>query len=310
MKTDKRTRNPRVLIPEADVERRVSEMAREIIRDYAGSDRLIAVGVLKGSVFFLVDLLKQLTIPVMVDFFQTSSYGDSTEPGEVRIKKDIDLSIRGADVLLVEDIVDTGYTLRTILDLLRFRGARSVRLCALLDKVSRRQVEVPIDYRGFEIPDEFVIGYGLDYDDLYRNLPYIGRLRSRGSGGKHSMKRHHTDHAPAAIGPYSQAVECEGWLYTSGQLGLDPATGKLVEGGFEAQARQTFDNLRAVLSNAGCGFEDVVKVTIFVADLGDFPQLNEIYGEAMGDHRPARSTVQVAALPLGALVEIDLVARM
>lgn len=167
---------PRVLIPQADLERRVSELARDIERDYADSERLIAIGVLKGSVFFMVDLLKQVTAPVCVDFFQTSSYRGSTAPGEVRIRKDIDLSIRGVDVLLVEDIVDTGYTLRTILDLLRFRGARSVRLCALLDKASRREVEVPIDYCGFTIEDVFVVGYGLDYDDLYRNLPYVGVL--------------------------------------------------------------------------------------------------------------------------------------
>ena len=170
----KTKRVPSVLISEADLERRVQEMAREIDRDYATCERLIAIGVLKGSVFFMVDLLKKVNVPVQVDFFQTSSYGTSTEPGEVRIRKDIDLSIRGADVLLIEDIVDTGYTLRTILDLLRFRGAKSVKLCALLDKVERREVEVPIDYRGFEIEDKFVIGYGLDYADFYRDLPYIG----------------------------------------------------------------------------------------------------------------------------------------
>ena len=174
MNQAKRIETPEVLISEATVRRRVGELAREIDRDYADSDRLIAIGVLKGSVFFLVDLLKQVTLPVAVDFFQTSSYGDSTQPGEVRILKDIDLSIRGADVLLVEDIVDTGYTLRTILDLLRFRGAASVKLCALLDKSVRREVEVPIDYRGFEIEDHFVVGYGLDLADYYRNLPYIG----------------------------------------------------------------------------------------------------------------------------------------
>ena len=111
-----------------------------------------------------------------VDFLQTSSYGDSKEPGEVRIGKDIDGSIRGADVLLIEDIVDTGYTLRTILDLLRFRRAKSVKLCALLEKQARRQVEVPIDYCGFSIDDHFVVGYGLDYAGYYRNLPYVGKL--------------------------------------------------------------------------------------------------------------------------------------
>jgi len=168
------TAEPRVLIPATDLQRRVTELAREIDRDYRDCERVIAIGVLKGSVFFMVDLLKQVRTPVAVDFFQTASYGDGTEPGEVRIRKDIDLSIRGADVLLIEDIVDTGYTLRTILDLLRFRGARSVRLCALLDKAARRRVEVEIDYRGFEIDDHFVVGYGLDYADLYRNLPYVG----------------------------------------------------------------------------------------------------------------------------------------
>ena len=124
------------------------------------------------------------------------------------------------------------------------------------------------------------------------------------------MRHHHTDQAPQAIGPYSQAVELDGWLYTSGQVALDPATGELVPGGFEAQARQVFKNLGAVLAAAGCTFQDVVKATVFVVDLADFPTLNGIYAEAMGDHRPARSTVQVAALPKGALVEIDLVARV
>ena len=124
------------------------------------------------------------------------------------------------------------------------------------------------------------------------------------------MKYRHTDDAPAAIGPYSQAVEIDGWLYTSGQVGLDPATGKIVGGGFEAQAQRVFANLRAVLGTAGCTFSDVVKATVYLTDLADFATLNAIYGEVMGDHRPARSTVQVAALPAGALVEIDLVARV
>ena len=124
-----------------------------------------------------------------------------------------------------------------------------------------------------------------------------------------SMDFHHSEGAPRAIGPYSQAVSVDGWLYTSGQVGLDPATGELVAGGFEAQARRVFANLREVLAAAGCTFGDVVKATVYVTDLGDFPRLNQLYAEAMGDHRPARSTVQVAALPKGALVEIDLVAR-
>ncbi len=174
MNMTKRISKPQVLISETDLQHRIGELAAAIERDYEHSERLVAVGVLKGSVFFLVDLLKKITMPLQVDFFQTSSYGEGTSPGEVRIRKDIDLSVRGADVLLIEDIVDTGYTLRTILDLLRFRGAKSVKLCALLDKVERREVEVPIDYRGFEIEDHFVVGYGLDLADYYRNLPYIG----------------------------------------------------------------------------------------------------------------------------------------
>jgi 2-iminobutanoate/2-iminopropanoate deaminase len=124
------------------------------------------------------------------------------------------------------------------------------------------------------------------------------------------MRFHHTDDAPKAIGPYSQALEVDGWLYTSGQIALDPATGEMVEGGFEAQARQVLKNLREVLASANCTFRDVVKATVYVVDLADFPKLNALYAEAMGDHRPARSTVQVAALPKGALVEVDLVAKV
>ncbi|MEM8964625.1 MAG: Rid family detoxifying hydrolase [Acidobacteriota bacterium] len=124
-----------------------------------------------------------------------------------------------------------------------------------------------------------------------------------------TIKLHHTDSAPGAIGPYSQAVSVDGWLYTSGQVGIDPATGELHDG-FEAQAKQVIANLRAVLATADATFDDVVKATIYVADMGDFARLNELYGEAMGSHRPARSTVQAAALPKGALVEIDLVVRL
>lgn len=125
-----------------------------------------------------------------------------------------------------------------------------------------------------------------------------------------SIRARSTDAAPAAIGPYSQAVSVAGFLYTSGQIGLDPATGKMVAGGFEAQARRVFANLEAVLGSAGCSFADVVKATVYVADMADFPVLNGIYAEAFGDHKPARSTVQAAALPLAARVEIDLVARI
>ncbi|RMH18432.1 MAG: RidA family protein [Acidobacteria bacterium] len=123
------------------------------------------------------------------------------------------------------------------------------------------------------------------------------------------MSVHHSADAPAAIGPYSQAFSAGGFLFTSGQIGLDPATGELAQG-FAAQARRVLANLGAVLAAAGCGFDDVVKTTIYVTDLGNFALLNELYAEAMGEHRPARSTVEVAALPKGALVEIDLIARL
>jgi len=176
MKSDAPNPQPRILIPAPHIRRRIAELASEIDRDFADTDLLICIGVLKGSVFFMVDLLEQVSIPVAVDFFQTASYGGGTSPGEVRIRKDIDMSIRGRDVLLIEDIVDTGYTLRTILDLLRFRGARTVKLCALLDKSAAREVDVPIDYRGFEIENLFVVGYGLDLDERFRNLTYIGTL--------------------------------------------------------------------------------------------------------------------------------------
>ena len=124
------------------------------------------------------------------------------------------------------------------------------------------------------------------------------------------MKFHRTDRAPGAIGPYSQAVSIDGWLYTSGQVALDPTTGEMVGEDFETQARQVLANLEAVLASAGCGFGDVVKATVYLTDFADFARLNELYGEAMGEHRPARSTVQVAALPKGAKLEIDLVARV
>jgi hypoxanthine phosphoribosyltransferase len=163
----------RTLISATEIDRRVAELAAQIDADYPADADLVMIGVLKGGVFFCTDLAKRLKTPVRLDFFQTASYGSGRTAGEIRIKRDIDLAIRGKDVLLVEDIVDTGWTLRTILDLFRFRGARSVKLCALLDKHEARETDVPIDYCGFRIGREFVVGYGLDFDELYRNLPYI-----------------------------------------------------------------------------------------------------------------------------------------
>jgi len=124
------------------------------------------------------------------------------------------------------------------------------------------------------------------------------------------MKFHHTDNAPKAIGPYCQALEIDGWLYLSGQLGMDPETTELVPGGFEAQTRQVLSNIRAVLAAAGCTFADIVKCTVYLIDFANFPVINQLYGEAMGDHCPARTTVQVAALPKGGQVEIDVIARI
>ncbi len=165
---------PKVLISKERVRERIAELARQIDEDYRDSEDLVCIGVLKGGVFFMVDLLKQVTVPLTVDFFQASSYRGEHEAGEVRIQKDIETFIRGRDVLLIEDIIDTGYTLRTILDLFRFREARSVKLCVLLDKKARRVVDVPVDYCGFEIEDRFVVGYGLDDEEKWRNLDFIG----------------------------------------------------------------------------------------------------------------------------------------
>ena len=167
---------PTTLLSTAQVERRVQELADEIARDYADCEELVCLGVLKGSVVFLVDLTRRLPLPVRMDFYQTSSYGSSTTPGEVVVKQDVELPLAGRDVLIVEDIVDTGNTLNTILSMLRLRQPRSLKLCALLSKPSRREVAVPIDYLGFEIEDRFVVGYGLDFDERWRNLPYVGVL--------------------------------------------------------------------------------------------------------------------------------------
>ena len=162
-----------VFISEDELQKRVAELGAEISRDYAGKD-LLLVAVLKGSVVFLADLMREITIPHSVDFMATSSYGAATESsGIVRILKDLDMPIIDRNVLIVEDIVDTGHTLTYLRKLLLERRPASLRVCTLLDKRERREVDVPLDYIGFEIPNEFVVGYGLDYAELYRNLPYI-----------------------------------------------------------------------------------------------------------------------------------------
>ncbi len=164
-----------VLIPAAKIEKRVNELARQISSDYIGKTPLI-VGILKGAVFFVSDLLRRLSIPVKVDFMAVSSYEGTETTGEVKILKDLDMPIMGEHVILVEDIVDTGLTMARLIEILEARHPASLRVCALLDKPSRRKVDVPIHYIGFEIPDYFVVGYGLDYNQMFRNLPYIGVL--------------------------------------------------------------------------------------------------------------------------------------
>ena len=177
----------RELIARPDLERRVDELAAEVARDLgtrAEDDPLVVVGVLKGSVPFLADLVKRLDFPLVLDFLQASSYGTrGTTRGEVHLRKDLDLPIQGRDVLLVEDIVDSGHTANTLLDLLRLRDVRSLRLCTLLDKAEAREVDVPIDYRGFTIGNAFVVGYGLDVAERYRNLPYIAVYEPEAQAG-------------------------------------------------------------------------------------------------------------------------------
>lgn len=163
-----------VLISEEEVNRRVLELAKKINRDYEGKHvRLVCI--LKGSVFFTCELAKRLTIPVTIDFMSVSSYGnEKVSSGRVKIVKDLDESIAGEDVIVIEDIIDSGNTLRYLLDLLSSRNPSSIKLCTLLDKPDRRIADVDVDYVGFSIPDKFVVGYGLDYQQQYRNLPYIG----------------------------------------------------------------------------------------------------------------------------------------
>jgi hypoxanthine phosphoribosyltransferase len=165
------------LITQEDLERRVRELGAEISRDYAGKD-LFLVGVLKGAVFFLSDLMRAIEVPCEVDFMAVASYGSSTDSsGVVRILKDLDATIEGKDVLIVEDIIDSGLTLSYLLRTLRAREPRSLEVCALLTKPERREVDLPIRYTGFEIPNKFVIGYGLDHAERYRNLPFVAVLQ-------------------------------------------------------------------------------------------------------------------------------------
>jgi hypoxanthine phosphoribosyltransferase len=165
-----------ILVQRDELEHRVRELAGEISRDYADRE-LLLIGVLKGAVFFLADLMRHLDVQCEVDFMAVSSYGASTDSsGVVRILKDLDAPIEGRDVLIVEDIVDSGLTLSYLFRMLRARGPASLEVCALLTKPDRREIDLPIRYVGFEIPNRFAIGYGLDYAERYRNLPYVAVL--------------------------------------------------------------------------------------------------------------------------------------
>lgn len=168
----------KVLIPQNRLQERVSELGREISQAYDGKD-LAVVAILKGSFIFAADLLRAVTTPCSIDFMGISSYAGQPGSGVVRITKDLDESIAGRNVLLVEDIIDTGLTANYLLQTLRQRKPASVEICALLDKSARRIIELPISYQGFEIPDVFVVGYGMDYQQAYRNLPYIAILRPK-----------------------------------------------------------------------------------------------------------------------------------
>ena len=167
----------KVLISEEELQKRIKELGKQISEDYKDRN-LVMISVLKGSIVFMADLMRAITIPCKIDFLATSLYKDETIPtGEVRFTKDLDKPIAGCDVLIVEDILDSGKTLSFVEDILLVRNPNSIRICTLLDKPERREVDITAEYVGFTVPNEFVIGYGLDYAQLYRNLPYIGIIK-------------------------------------------------------------------------------------------------------------------------------------
>ncbi|NPV80460.1 MAG: hypoxanthine phosphoribosyltransferase [Firmicutes bacterium] len=178
-----------ILVDESDIQKRVRELGEEISRDYAGRD-LVIVGILKGALVFMADLVRNIRIPLSIDFVAVSSYGLATKTsGVVRILKDLDAPIEGKHVLVVEDIIDTGLTLHYLLENLKARKPSSVKICTLLDKPSRREVQITPDYNGFQIPDKFVVGYGLDFGEKYRNLPSVCVLRPEVYQGKLNNNR-------------------------------------------------------------------------------------------------------------------------
>lgn len=167
----------KILFSKEEIQERINELGKQITRDYQDAKSLLVIGILKGACVFFADLIRAIDLPVEIEFMAVSSYQDSSvSSGEVKIKKDISASVAKKHVLFVEDIIDTGFTMSKVKEIFRERGAASVKLCSLLSKPDRRKVEVDIEYLGFTIPDEFVIGYGLDYAERYRNLSYIGVL--------------------------------------------------------------------------------------------------------------------------------------
>jgi hypoxanthine phosphoribosyltransferase len=169
-------KNSKVLIDEAKLDERVTEIANQINSDFAG-EKVIVVGVLKGSFIFMSDLLKKINLDTEVYFLKAESYGSGTSStGNVKITKDIECDINGENVIVVEDIIDSGYTMKEVFNILRERNPKSLKLCSCLSKPERRECDIMIDYLGFEIPDKFVVGYGLDYAEKYRNLPYVGYI--------------------------------------------------------------------------------------------------------------------------------------
>ena len=166
-----------VLVSEEDITSKVKELGKQITEDYKDKD-LLLIGILKGSVIFMSELAQNIKLPVEMDFMAVSSYGKSSvSTGEVRIIKDLDFSVEDRNLLIIEDIIDTGYTLSYLIDNLKKRGAKSIKVCTLLDKPDRRMADIHVDYLGFIVPDEFIVGYGLDYAERYRNLPYVAALK-------------------------------------------------------------------------------------------------------------------------------------
>lgn len=166
-----------ILYSEKELDKACTRLGKQITKDYKGKD-LVVIGILKGAQIFMSDLIRKIDIPVQLDYMSVSSYGNATESsGVVRILKDLDMSIEGKDVLIVEDIVDSGLTLHYLTENLKSRLPSSIRLCTLLDKPDRRKIQVPIEYVGFIVPDEFIVGYGIDYAEKYRNLPYVASLK-------------------------------------------------------------------------------------------------------------------------------------